>query len=289
MVTVTPRPVARMQGACSHKPQNLPQAKAISVNGVAIDRAEIAREVQNHPAAKPIDAWLAAARALVVRELLLQEARACGLQAAPMRDGEGRSESDEEALVRMLVEREVRVPEAGEAECRRYYEHNRDRFRSPAIFEVRHILLAADPSDRAARDAARSEAEAILETLASSPQLFPELAAVHSACPSASTGGNLGQISRGQTVPEFEAALERVVSPGIRPEAIETRYGFHVVAVDRVIAGSELPFEAVEERIAAWLDERVRRTAVRGYIGELARRATIVGIELETGDGAPRR
>ena len=39
-------------------------------------RDVIAREVQHHPAEKPILAWQAAARALVVRELLLQESRA---------------------------------------------------------------------------------------------------------------------------------------------------------------------------------------------------------------------
>ena len=51
----------------------LPKPRAISVNGKVIPREVIAREVQNHPAEKPILAWQAAARALVVRELLLQE------------------------------------------------------------------------------------------------------------------------------------------------------------------------------------------------------------------------
>ena len=51
----------------------LPKPKTISVNGKVIPREVIAREVQNHPAEKPILAWQAAARALVVRELLLQE------------------------------------------------------------------------------------------------------------------------------------------------------------------------------------------------------------------------
>ena len=54
----------------------LPKPKTISVNGAVIAREIIAREVQNHPAEKPILAWQAAARALVVRELLLQEAQA---------------------------------------------------------------------------------------------------------------------------------------------------------------------------------------------------------------------
>jgi peptidyl-prolyl cis-trans isomerase C len=47
----------------------------VTVNGVTIAHDLISREAQNHPSPKPIDAWRAAARALAVRELLLQEAR----------------------------------------------------------------------------------------------------------------------------------------------------------------------------------------------------------------------
>ncbi len=45
--------------------EELPKPKTISVNGIVIPRETIAQEVQNHPAKKPIDAWQAAARALV--------------------------------------------------------------------------------------------------------------------------------------------------------------------------------------------------------------------------------
>ena len=47
----------------------------VRVNGVTIPHDIISREAQNHPAPTPIAAWTAAARALAVRELLLQEAR----------------------------------------------------------------------------------------------------------------------------------------------------------------------------------------------------------------------
>ncbi|MBL8884100.1 MAG: peptidylprolyl isomerase [Hyphomicrobium sp.] len=260
---------------------DLPRAQPVIVNGVTIDRAAISRETQNHPAAKPIEAWLAAARALVVRELLLQEARARGIGAVPLEDAEGRRETDEEALIRTLVEIDVITPTASMEECSRYYEQNRARFRSPAIFEVRHILFAAAPADHDAREKARRDAEAAIAMLAQEPQLFAHLAAERSACPSAKTGGNLGQISRGQTVPEFEAALERSAAPGLAPNPIETRYGFHVVCIDRQIDGAELPFEVVKERIAAWLEEKVRRTALRQYITGLAGRADITGISLD--------
>src|SRR3954471_14676369 len=108
----------------------LPKPKAVSVNGTVIAREAIAREVQNHPAEKPILAWQAAARALVVRELLLQEAGRLGIEAAPLQDPEGRRETSEEAAMRALIEQAVVTPEPDEAACLRFYEQNRRRFRS---------------------------------------------------------------------------------------------------------------------------------------------------------------
>ena len=55
-----------------------PKPVTVSVNGVVMPRDAIARETQHHPADTPILAWQAAARALVIRELLLQEARRLG-------------------------------------------------------------------------------------------------------------------------------------------------------------------------------------------------------------------
>jgi peptidyl-prolyl cis-trans isomerase C len=102
----------------------------VSVNGVVIPRDKIAREIQHHPASKPIEAWLSAARALVVRELLLQEARRIGLAAKPLSDEHGRRETEEDALIRGLIEREIVTPEPDEASCRRYYEQRKRLFRS---------------------------------------------------------------------------------------------------------------------------------------------------------------
>ena len=283
MTTLYSAPPAAQKSAtaCTAKAVSMPRLKEISVNGVAIDRADISRETQNHPAAKPIDAWLAAARALVVRELLLQEARRIGIVSEPLTDEDGRRETEEEALIRGVVEKEVVTPRADEATCRRYYEQNRQQFRSPELYEVRHILLAADPKDAADRADARVRAEAAIAALQKTPEAFAQLAAAISACPSARAGGNLGQICRGQTVPEFEAALAHLPAGVVAPQPVETRYGYHVVAIDRRIEGAQLPFEAVADRLAAWLEEKVRRTAIRQYISCLAGRATITGISLD--------
>src|SRR4051812_30658355 len=171
--------------------------KAVSVNGVPIPHDEISREAQNHPAPTPIAAWTAAARALAVRELLLQEARRKGLEPQPLSDGEGRTETDEEASIRALVEREVSTPAPDEAICRRYYEQNLRRFRSADLYEAEHILIAAHPGDRTAYAAARAQAEVLTTALRDTPERFAELALAYSACPSKEVGGNLGQLSPG--------------------------------------------------------------------------------------------
>jgi peptidyl-prolyl cis-trans isomerase C len=67
----------------------------------------------------------------------------------------------------------------------------------------------------------------------------------------------------------------------IHPEPVQTRYGLHVVAVDRRIEGRDLPFELVQDRIAEWMGEKVRRAAIRQYVSILAGRADIQGIDLE--------
>lgn len=261
----------------------LPKPKTISVNGIVIPREVIAREVQNHPAEKPILAWQAATRSLVVRELLLQEAQRLGIAADPLKDAEGRSETPEEAAMRALVEQEVKTPQADETTCLRFYEQNRERFRTNDLFEAAHILIAAPRDDAGARAAARATADGILESLSADGLLFEEFARGRSDCrTSAEQGGRLGQLIRGQTVAEFEAALAcmREGEIGI----IETRYGFHVVRLDRHAPGQSLPFELVRDRIAEYLASSVQRRALAQYIAVLAGRAEIIGISLGGAD-----
>lgn len=257
----------------------LPKPKTVSVNGTVIPRESIAREVQNHPADKPIHAWQAAARALVVRELLLQESTRLGVAAEPLRDAEGRCETPEEAAMRALIEREVVTPEPDEASCLRYYRQNQRRFRTSDLFEAAHILIAASGEDKAARAAARATADSILSAVRSDPARFEEFARGRSDCrTSAEDGGRLGQITRGQTVEEFEAALARMHEGEFA--IVETRFGFHVVRLDRRAPGQAVPFELARERIADYLSASVQRRALAQYVSLLAGRAEISGIAL---------
>jgi len=252
----------------------------ISINGVEIPPADISTEAQYHPAASPDDASAEAAQALAIRELFLQEAKSLGVSAEPETDEEGRVETQEDALIRVLLADELNVPLADEASCKRYFENNRKRFRTADIYEPCHILLSASPEDKDAHALAGAKAKDIIGMLQENPALFDKLARKHSDCPSAEVGGNLGQVSRGQTVPEFETFLFELEDGQLCPVPVMSRYGAHVLRLDRKIEGLALPFEAVYEKIAAYLEEASWRTAVAQYVRVLAGQADVKGVDL---------
>lgn len=253
--------------------------RELRVNGVLIPEAAIAAEMQNHPAGSADAAWAEAARALAVRELLLQEARRQGLEPEPAADG-GARRTDEDALIDRLLEAAIDLPVADEETCRRYYARNGARFRSPDLFEAAHILLSAAPDDRAAYAEAVQAAEALIARLQEAPQRFAELAKAHSACPSAAAGGSLGQVGCGQTVPEFETFLFALEPGQLCPVPVKSRFGVHVLRLDRRIEGRPLPFEAVHDRIAEYLREAVWRRASAQYLQLLVGRSEVSGVDL---------
>ncbi len=207
-------------------------------------------------------------------ELLRQRAVAVGLLEPATEDGKA-----VEAAIEALIEKEVATPKPTEAECRRYYEQNPAEFESGDLVHARHILFQVTPQVSVPQ--VRARAEQALNELLAAPDRFAALAADLSNCPSREQGGNLGQVGRGDMVPEFEKALFKFGASGILRDLVRTRYGFHIVAVDQRIPGRKLPFDAVQERIATRLRSRVEERALRQYVSVLAGQAEIEGIHLE--------
>ena len=254
---------------------------AIRVNGRCIDEDAILREMQYHPAENVAAARHAAAEWLVIRALLLDRARALGIDPA---DETADGAADEAAAVQAVIEREVDVPAPAEAECRRYYDNNPARFRSADLVEAAHILLAAAPDDADARAKAEAQAAELIDRLAAAPERFGELAQAHSACDSRHNDGRLGQLSRGDTVPEMETFLFNLEEGQISPVPVKTRYGVHVVRVDKRVAGRALPYEAVAGKVADYLQEASWRRAFRQYVQLLAGEARITGFDIAAAD-----
>jgi peptidyl-prolyl cis-trans isomerase C len=245
------------------------------VNGTAVTAHEIAAEMQHHPASSAETAWKAAARALVVRRLLLDAARQAAL-----------SDQDEDDAIDALLRSEVRVPEPDEAAARRWHAAHPRRFGTPETWDASHILIAADPEDEAARAVARTTAEALLAEVLATPGALPDLARRHSACPSRQQGGHLGRIERGSTVPEFETMLAGLEPGQVCPVVVATRYGMHVLQLHRHTPRRDTGFDEGRREVLEDLRRAAWQAAVRQYITVLAARATIEGFALGTDDEA---
>jgi peptidyl-prolyl cis-trans isomerase C len=269
-VHIHPRPAAAAPSAPALAEHD------ISVNDTLITAREIAAEMQHHAADSAAAAWDAAARALVVRCLLLDAARDAGIDT-----------QDEDAAIDALLAREVRIPAPDEAACRRWFAAHPERFGQPEAWEASHILIAADPEvpeDRAAAEATAQELRAQLEA---APWRMADLARQHSACPSREDGGDLGRVARGSTVPEFEAALAASAPPATPPSVVATRFGLHVVQVHRHLPPRPAVFEQVAGQVARDLARASSEAAARQFLAVLASRARIEGYAFESAASGP--
>ena len=258
------------------------------VNEIQVSDDEIHGEMQYHPATSREEAEREARRALLVRQILLQEAKRAGRignggsdEARDNDDQDSCDQENDEAAIASLLEENVRVDEPDEAACRALYERSGDRLRSPDLFEGSHILFLAPSGDQALRAVARAAASETLGLLVEDPSLFESLARERSDCSSASAGGSLGQLRPGDTLPEFEAALAELTPGQIRSEPVETRFGLHVVRLDEFAPGRPLPFEAAHDRLRDYLREARWREQFHAYLCELASHMEIVGVDME--------
>ncbi len=259
----------------------------VVADGVQIPESLIAQEAQNHPGGSPDEVRAAAAHALAVRALLLDRAAELGLVAEPEMDEHGREETPEEALIRAVLAEDVDPETPTEAECRRVYDALPDRFRAPELYEASHILFAIDGDDDTAIEAARMSAVAVTRMLLDAPARFADLAKTYSACPSGGVGGSLGQLGPGDLAPEVEAAFAALLPAQISMAPVRSRFGWHVLRLDRRIEGRQLPFEQVAGRIRMHLESRAWVAAAVQYVSDLAARARSSGVGLViSADGA---
>ncbi len=238
----------------------------IAVNGIDITDREIEQELVHHQhASNPLKQ---AVHELVLRRALLAEADRLGI-----------AEGDTDTRIEALFEQAIKVPEADEAACAMLYRNQPQRFTTGAVVEARHILFQVTPS--APLDLLRETGEAVLAALKADPDRFEELAREYSNCASGALGGSLGQLTPGQTVPEFDKLLFRLAPGELASHLLETRFGLHIVQVLRRVEGALLPFEAVRGQIADELNRLAWQRALHQYLQIVVGRANIEGVTLD--------
>ncbi|MFZ5557056.1 MAG: peptidylprolyl isomerase [Pseudomonadota bacterium] len=124
---------------------------------------------------------------------------------------------------------------------------------------ARHILIK--PSDLLSEDEARERLVQVRERIANGAD-FGELAKLYSEDLSASRGGDLGWINPGDTVPEFERAMN-ALEPGQLSAPVKSPFGWHLIQVqerrtgdvsaERVLAREAVRARKADEAYEEWL------------------------------------
>src|ERR1700738_1694946 len=128
------------------------------------------------------------------------------------------------------------------------YQNNIQQYQVPNRVHLEHILFMTVGKTDAEVDEIKKNAEDVLKQ-AKKGAKFEDLAKKYSEDPgSKDKGGDLGWITQGQTVPEFEKTAFGL-DKGQISDLVKTQYGFHIIKVLDKEAARTKPLEEVKESI----------------------------------------
>lgn len=176
-----------------------------------------------------------------------------------------------QAVARAAIEKALETVTVSDEEAQKYYDEHPDQFTEPEKFQLSHILVSDDVTSA---DTLK-KIEADLASGASFDAVAKEL----SLCPSASQGGDLGFVGKGQMVPEFETAAFALKEPGEISKPVKTSYGWHIIKLVEKKPASKHEFEKVKSQILQGLDNEKKGQAYQAALAELKKTFTVTMAE----------
>lgn len=157
-----------------------------------------------------------------------------------------------------------------DAEVKKFYDDNKDKapLKTEDSIRASHILIGAD--EKASADdkkKAKEKAEAIHKKILAGED-FAAAAKNDSTCPSAAQGGDLGYFTKGQMVPEFEAAAN-ALKPGEVSGVVETKFGYHIIKVQEKKSAGTVSLDEAKKNIEGYLKSEKIQKGVSEYLKKL--------------------
>ena len=174
-------------------------------------------------------------------------------------------------LINVEIISKMAIPEA---DIKKYYDQNPDKFTRPESMRLRHILIDVDPqATPEKKQSAKQIAESVRKRIIAGED-FVAIAKVESSCPSKEQGGDLGFFEKGEMIPEFEIAAA-AIHPGEISQVIGTSSGYHILKLEEKKDVFVTTFDEVKVKIAQHLKQDRTRQAIIDYVAELKKKASV--------------
>ena len=197
-----------------------------------------------------------------------------GRQLPEELNAENEEKTKEEIELQMKVERMLQdvckdVPGPSQEAVLKFYEENKEQLKSAEQVRVGHIVKYISwQADEAAACDVITKAQDELKNGA----VFETLAKKYSDCPE--NGGDLGYITRGQMVEEFEDVVFNL-NVGEVSDVFRTRFGFHIARLYDRKPGVVPALKEVKDHILSELAEQMRAKAINEFVDRLKTKAKI--------------
>jgi parvulin-like peptidyl-prolyl isomerase len=204
------------------------------------------------------------------REAFLSQLTTIGESEESMRRG-----IEEEFLLDSLLNTVGAAAEpANDAECRSYYDANKERYKEPEMARASHIVFeleqtASDSQVRAAMDAAKAVA-----AKANGGADFDALIKEYSP----KTGGDIGWFKNGDLTPDLEQKIFSMKKGGIS-DPVPSGMGIHIIKKTDEKAPRQMDYAEAEAAIKAALTERKKTDKINAYVDSLIRAADVKYID----------
>lgn len=175
-------------------------------------------------------------------------------------------------LMNKVFARELRQrDELADKELRERYDREKERYRLPERARLREIIVIK-PDDPSKVEAARERANALAAQARTGD--FAKLATTSSDAGTKEKGGDLGEVARGELLPDLDKAVFNATA-GTVLGPIETKSGWHILKVETRLPSEVPAFESVKDRLRKDASEDAWQRDYKAYIERLRKDAFI--------------
>ena len=161
------------------------------------------------------------------------------------------------------------LPKPSQAAISEYYEQNKEQYKTGERVRVAHIVKYVNwQTDE--ETAYRQISQAHAELKSGAP--FENVVEKYTDC--GDNGGDLGFVSRGQMVEEFEDVVFNL-GDGAISDDFRSRFGFHIAKAYGREPAVVPSLEEMKDRVTEAVGEQMRSEAIDKFIDELRSKATI--------------